>query len=73
VAVVAAAAAVVAISPGARHGGAVESVRVNSPVFVVVPASPTPDKNVEVPRLTLQPASIADGPTRGEYFNRPSV
>lgn len=74
VAVVAAAAAVFAVSP-ARHGnGTPESVRVvNGPVFVVVPGRPTPDKNVEVPRLTVQPASIADGPTRGAYFNRPSV
>lgn len=74
VAVVAAAAAVFAVSPnGTRDSSSAESARVNSPVFVVVPATPTPDKNVEVPRLTVQPASIADGPMRGAYFNRPSV
>jgi hypothetical protein len=42
-------------------------------VFVVVPGTPKPNSNVDVPRLKLEPASIADGPRRGEYFNRPSV
>lgn len=73
VAVVAAAAAVFAVTPGAHQGGSAESARVNSPVFVVVPARPTPNSDIEVPRLTVQPASIADGPIRGEYFNLPSV
>jgi hypothetical protein len=73
VAVVAAAAAVFAVGPSGQPNGTPESARVNSPVFVVVPARPMPDSSVEVPRLTLQPASIADGPIRGAYFNLPSV
>lgn len=70
---VAAAAAFLAIGPSTHQTGTPESAGVNSPVFVVVPAQPTPDSNVEVPRLTVQPASIADGPIRGAYFNLPSV
>ena len=70
---VAAVAAVFAVTPGAGHQGTPESVRVNSPVFVVVPAKPKPNSTIEVPRLTVQPASIADGPVRGAYFNLPSV
>jgi len=73
VAGIAAAAAFFAIGPSTQQSGTPESARVNSPVFVVVPAQPTPDSNVEVPRLTVQPASIADGPIRGAYFNLPSV
>jgi hypothetical protein len=73
VAVVAATAAVFAVGPSSHPDGTPESARVNSPVFVVVPAKLTPGSSVEVPRLTVQPASIADGPIRGAYFNRPSV
>jgi hypothetical protein len=74
VALAAAAAAVFAVSPGARHTGRPESVSsVNRPVFVVVPGKPRLNSKIDLPRLTVQPASIADGPIRGAYFNRPSV
>jgi hypothetical protein len=72
---VSAAAAIVTLVPGAHrstHTSRV-SVRNEGPVLVVFPAKPTPDGKVEVPRLKVQPASIADGPVRGAYFTRPSV
>jgi len=76
VAVVAAAAAIVTLVPGAHRSSRAETVGArasSSPALVVFPANPTPDTKVEVPRLKVQPASIADGPTRGAFFNRPSV
>jgi hypothetical protein len=36
--------------------------------MVVFPAEPSTNVNVEVPRLRMQPASIADGPVHG-YFS----
>ena len=72
---VAAAAAAVLVWPGARTGSSGRAVgfsgRVGAPVLVVSPAEPsTANASVEVPRLKLQPASIADGPVHG-YFSTP--
>ena len=42
-----------------------------APVMVVVAARPSmANVNVVVPRLRMQPASIADGPLHG-YFSEP--
>jgi predicted anti-sigma-YlaC factor YlaD len=41
-----------------------------APVPVVVAAHPTPSDRDTVPRLTMQPASVADGPVHG-LFNTP--
>lgn len=71
---VAAAAATVLVWPGARttNSGQAErvSAREGAPVMVVVPAHPMANVNVVVPRLRMQPASIADGPLHG-YFSEP--
>jgi predicted anti-sigma-YlaC factor YlaD len=70
---VAAAAAAVVVWPGARSGGLHQASagRVGAPVPVVVPAEPSlASANVVVPRLKMQPASIADGPVHG-YFSTP--
>ena len=71
---VAAAAATVLVWPGARttNSGQAEraSVHTGAPVMVMVPAQPMANVNVVVPRLRMQPASIADGPLHG-YFSQP--
>jgi predicted anti-sigma-YlaC factor YlaD len=68
---VAAAAAAVLVWPGARSNTAqFGATRAGTPVMVVFPAEPSTNANVEVPRLRMQPASIADGPVHG-YFNAP--
>ncbi len=71
---VAAAAATAVLWPGARPGGsgpAVSSARVGAPVLMVESAQPSlANVNVVVPRLKMQPASIADGPVHG-YFSTP--
>jgi predicted anti-sigma-YlaC factor YlaD len=71
---VVAAAAAVFVWPGSRtvnSGRAVGSGRVGAPVLVVSPAQPSAaNMSVEVPRLHMRPASIADGPVHG-YFNTP--
>ncbi len=69
---VASAAAAVLVWPGARTGGSGQETlgsrsRIGAPVMVVVPAHPTTNVNVVVPRLRLKPASVADGPVHG-YF-----
>jgi predicted anti-sigma-YlaC factor YlaD len=75
VAAVSSAAAAFTLAPDLHHAtrGTRVGVRDQNPVMVVVPASPTPNSKVEIPRLKVEPASIADGPLRGAYFNRPSV
>ena len=68
--VVAAAAALVLFTPVARHhstGTAAKVVRTGAPVLVSFGASPTPASKVDVPRLVLRPASIADGPVHGRF------
>lgn len=69
-----AAAAAVTLSP-AGHGnkGAVSAsppVETGAPVMVVVAANPSLGVHETVPRITLQPASVADGPVHG-LFNTP--
>jgi predicted anti-sigma-YlaC factor YlaD len=67
---VAATAAVVLVWPGTTPNPvSAESQRVGAAVMVVVPAEPSvANANVEVPRLRVKPASIADGPVHG-YFS----
>ena len=68
---VAAAAAAVLVWPGARTNTAqFGAARAGAPVMVVFAAEPSTNANVEVPRLRMQPASIADGPVHG-YFSAP--
>ena len=55
--------------PGARRVGVTE-VETGAPVLVVVAANPTPGVRETVPRLTMKPASVADGPVHG-LFNTP--
>ncbi len=69
-----AAAAAVSLSP-AGHGpkasqSASSQVETGAPVVVVVAAHPTPGARETVPRLTMKPASVADGPVHG-YFSTP--
>lgn len=70
-----AAAAAVTLSPGGHQKGgtaasASSQVETGAPVMVVVAAHPTPGVRETVPRLTMQPASVADGPVHG-LFNTP--
>ena len=69
-----AAAAAVTLSPNGhsnqRTASASSQVETGAPVVVVVAAHPTPGARETVPRLTLQPASVADGPVHG-LFNTP--
>jgi predicted anti-sigma-YlaC factor YlaD len=68
--VVAAAAALVLFTPVGRHhsnGTAAKAVRTGAPVLVSFGANPTLASNVDVPRLELRPASIADGPVHGHF------
>jgi hypothetical protein len=72
---VAAAAAAVLVWPGARTGSSGQTVafsgRVGAPVLIVQPAEPLSGRaTIEVPRVQLRPASIADGPVHG-YFSTP--
>lgn len=70
----AAAAAFVALAPGLQHPAAVQSTEssLEEPALISYPAHPLPGSSVEVPRLRVEPASIADGPIRGEYFRHPA-
>jgi anti-sigma factor RsiW len=70
----AAAAAAFALTPGGgdnSQAGAIRSsaprVQVGAPVPVVVAAQPTPSSKETVPRLVMEPASIADGPVHGLF------
>jgi hypothetical protein len=69
-----AAAAAVTLSPNGHSNqgtaSASSQVETGAPVVVVVAAHPTPGARETVPRLTLQPASVADGPVHG-LFNTP--
>ena len=68
--VVAAAAALVLFTPVARHhstGTAAKVVRTGAPVLVSHGVNPTLASNVDVPRLELRPASIADAPVHGHF------
>jgi len=72
---VVAAAAAVFVWPGARTGNSGRALgfsgRVGAPVLIVSPAQPSAaNTSVEVPRLHMRPASIADGPVHG-YFSTP--
>ena len=68
---VAAAAAAVLVWPAAKPSQPTLSAGAGAPVMVVFPAKPSmTNANVEVPRLRMQPASIADGPVHG-YFSEP--
>ena len=70
-----AAAAAVTLSPGGNAGqgsavSATPQIETAAPVLVVVAANPTLGVGETVPRLTMQPASVADGPVHG-LFNTP--
>jgi len=73
-ALVAAAAVLVLVHSGAQRGGDGQVARVAADpaatVLVAYPGQPTPDPTIEVPRLKVEPASIADGPVHG-YFSVP--
>ena len=68
---VAAAAALIVVNSGAQRGGNREATRIAAgpvaPVLVAYAGQPTPDPTIEVPRLRLEPASIADGPVHGDF------
>lgn len=74
--VAAAAAALVVLSPSTNNQGGVQlgatasSRAVGRTVLVVYAAKLSPSSRVEMPRLRVQPASIADGPVHG-YFSIP--
>jgi predicted anti-sigma-YlaC factor YlaD len=67
-----AAAAVFMVTPGGRQvetsatSGNAE-VRTGAPVLITVGAHPSPGMKEMVPRLTMQPASVADGPVHGLF------
>jgi hypothetical protein len=68
-----AATAAMTLSPGHKPQSSVSAssqVVTGAPVIVVVAAHPTPGVRETVPRLTMQPASVADGPVHG-LFNTP--
>jgi anti-sigma factor RsiW len=67
----AAAVAVVFSSGGPANGPTLSAAR-GAPVMISYPARPSisSSNKIEVPRLRLQPASIADGPVHG-LFNDP--
>jgi anti-sigma factor RsiW len=67
-----AATAVFAVTPGGRNAetSAATSeppVRTGAPVLMTVAAHPSPGMKEPVPRLTMEPASIADGPVHGLF------
>jgi hypothetical protein len=51
---------------------ATSQIETGAPVLVVVAANPTLGIRETVPRLTMQPASVADGPVHG-LFNTPVI
>jgi ferric-dicitrate binding protein FerR (iron transport regulator) len=63
----AAAAAVVAVSPFSHGQAARRATAANGPELAVIAGQPTPSSTVEVPRLKVEPASLADGPVRGQF------
>jgi predicted anti-sigma-YlaC factor YlaD len=70
-----AAAAAVTLSPSGPQSpisalSASPTIETGAPVLVVVAASPSLGVHETVPRLTMQPASVADGPVHG-LFNTP--
>jgi predicted anti-sigma-YlaC factor YlaD len=75
-AMAAAAAAVTVLGLG-QHSGSLQpspsASAAGGPALVVVAAAPNPSmkQSVEVPRLRVRPASIADGPVRG-MFSQPA-
>jgi len=67
-----AAAAAVTLSPGGTKSSGAElsassSVQTGAPVMVVVAAKASLGANETVPRLQMQPASVADGPVHGLF------
>ena len=67
-----AAAAVFTVIPGGNQpqtsaSSVAPEVRTGAPVLITVPAHPSPGMKETVPRLTVQPASIADGPVHGLF------
>lgn len=65
-----AAAAVFTVSPAGRQAetSATSSTpKVGAPVLITVAAHPSPGMKETVPRLTMQPASVADGPVHGLF------
>lgn len=67
VAAAAAAALVLVPAPGGSGSGATASPVPSNLALFVVTAKPDPTANVEVPRLRVVPATIADGPVHGNY------
>jgi ferric-dicitrate binding protein FerR (iron transport regulator) len=68
--VAAAAAAAVLFSPSSPSPTATTAARTratNSPQLFVFAARPSPTASVDVPRLRVEPATFADGPTHGIY------
>jgi len=68
-ALVAAAAAFMLVLPGTQQQGTgqAQDVGVGAPVLVVFAARPTLAVKIDVPRVRIQPASIADGPVHGAF------
>ena len=71
-----AAAAAVTLSPGGSNdkttlSASSANVETGAPVMVVVAAKQSLGANETVPRLVMQPASVADGPVHG-LFNTPA-
>ena len=65
-----AAAAAVTLSPAGHNQGipsASSQVETGASVLVVVAAQPTPGSHETVPRLVMEPASVADGPVHGLF------
>jgi hypothetical protein len=68
-----AAAVVMSLTPSGQQpqpSAAKGTPATGAPVLVVVAAQPSPGAKETVPRLELQPASVADGPVHG-LFNTP--
>ena len=68
----AAAAAVLTVSSGGQHAqtsatSASEGAQTGGFVLVTVPAHPSPGMKETVPRLTVLPAAVADGPVHGLF------
>lgn len=67
-----AAAAVFTVMPGGNQAqtsasSASPEVRTGAPVLITVAVHPSPGMKEMVPRLTMQPASVADGPVHGLF------
>ena len=68
---IAAVAAFALFVPSSQNGSNVAAARAKAasgPMIVAVPGQPNPaEANIEVPRLTVRPVSVADEPIHGRY------